>query len=113
MHSLTELVGLSALKSSHFRHKLYYEPNQLPVDAAHVFCRLWYASSIVTKYSYIVGQPVFVQQSTSWLHQRRFVRNLGDTREPKSAPSSPSRSPTSCRLNTSHLASRVSQGEPG
>jgi len=63
MHSLTELVGLSALKSSlssHFRHKLYYEPNQLPVDAAHVFCRLWYASYIVTKYSYIVGQPVFV-----------------------------------------------------
>src|SRR4051812_45167388 len=36
---------------------------------------------------------------------------LGTTREPKSAPSSLSRSPTPCRFNHSHLASRVSQGE--
>jgi hypothetical protein len=48
---------------------------------------------------------------------REFLRaGLGKTREPKSAPSSPSRSPTPCRFNTSHLASKVSkvsQGEPG
>ena len=36
---------------------------------------------------------------------------LGSTREVKSAPSSPSRSPTPCRFKHSHLASRVSQGE--
>ena len=36
---------------------------------------------------------------------------LGRTIELKSAPSSPSRSPTSCRFKHSHLASRVSQGE--
>ena len=36
-----------------------------------------------------------------------------NTREVKSAPSSPSRSPTPCRFKHSHLASRVSQGEPG
>src|SRR5271168_279349 len=36
---------------------------------------------------------------------------VGSTIEVKSAPSSPSRSPTPCRLKHSHLASRVSQGE--
>ena len=36
---------------------------------------------------------------------------LGGTTELKSAPSSPSRSPTACRFKSSHLASRVSQGE--
>ena len=36
---------------------------------------------------------------------------LGNTRQIKSAPSSPSRSPTPCRFKHSHLASRVSQGE--
>jgi hypothetical protein len=37
--------------------------------------------------------------------------DLGGTIELKSAPSSPSRSPTPCRFKHSHLASRVSQGE--
>jgi helix-turn-helix, Psq domain/Tc5 transposase DNA-binding domain len=41
------------------------------------------------------------------------VEPLGDTREPKSAPSSLSRSPTPCCFNHPHLASRVSQGERG
>jgi hypothetical protein len=36
---------------------------------------------------------------------------FGNTIELKSAPSSPSRSPTPCRFKHSHLASRVSQGE--
>src|SRR5271170_6294201 len=36
---------------------------------------------------------------------------VGSTIEVKSAPSSPSRSPTACRFKSSHLASRVSQGE--
>jgi hypothetical protein len=38
---------------------------------------------------------------------------LGNTREVKSAPSSPSRSPTPCRFKHSHLASRVSQVSDG
>src|SRR2546423_9899811 len=37
----------------------------------------------------------------------------GNTIELKSAPSSPSRSPTPCRFKHSHLASRMSQGKLG
>jgi hypothetical protein len=42
-----------------------------------------------------------------------FLMVLGSTIELKSAPSSPSRSPTPCRFKHSHLATRVSQGESG
>jgi hypothetical protein len=43
----------------------------------------------------------------------RGMDGLGNTREVKSAPRSPSPSPTPCRFRHSHLASKVSQGEPG
>jgi hypothetical protein len=40
-----------------------------------------------------------------------WVQTVGGTIQLKSAPSSPSRSPTPYRFKHSHLASRVSQGE--
>lgn len=60
--SITELVGLPAL--DFFQHKLL-RANQPPIDATHVLRH----PTIVTKHCI---NP-FVQQSTSWLHQRRLA----------------------------------------
>ena len=58
-------------------------------------------------------REVYCKCKISARHPPSPFRGVGNTRELKSAPSSPSRSPTPCRFKHSHLASRVSQGEPG
>jgi hypothetical protein len=57
--------------------------------------------------------PTILCDGCAFASISKFCPRLGKTRKPKSASSSLSRSPTPCRFNTSHLTSRVSQGERG
>jgi len=85
-------------------------------------CWNWHAKSVRT-WSYFVPQrtkiinlPSCIAKEDclflwSWLRVAAIQNIATFSWQHKSAPSSPSRSPTACRFKHSHLASRVSQGE--